>query len=63
MEVARRFLESKYGKCNIEFSQVYEYHEYVEVSGTIRLEGDRNLRRFTLKIETDSLLVKGYGMR
>mgnify|MGYP000225527935 CR=1 FL=1 len=62
-EVAFDFIRSKYGDCTIEISHIFEYGGSVEVSGVFKRVGERSLRRFTLKIERDSLNVKGFGLR
>jgi hypothetical protein len=62
-DVAVDFIRSRYGDCVVEISHIFEYGVFVEVSGVFRRVGERSPRRFTLKIERDSLIVKGFGMR
>ncbi|GBC68777.1 hypothetical protein HRbin01_00462 [archaeon HR01] len=62
-EAAEKFLREKYGDCHIEFSEVYVFGGLVEVSGVLRLRGERAARRFTVKLDSQSLLVKGFGLR
>ncbi len=57
------FIRARYGECVVEISHIFEYGGFVEVSGVFRKTGERSPRRFTLKIERDSLLVKGFGLR
>jgi len=59
----KKFLESKYGALEIEYTRVYDRDGEVEVSGSFKRGGESRVRRFTVLLDSKTLNVKAFGAR
>ncbi len=61
---AVEYLKKKYGDVEVEVEEVFKYAAgIIEVSGTLRRRGEKTRRRFTVKLESNSMRVLGFGLR